>query len=86
MNTYQPIDCDLHDHLEIACLYSWVLKIELDDGKVITAKSITTLTRPGDGEFLILDDDGERVSIRLDYIHAITHLDKNKPARRIVFK
>jgi Rho-binding antiterminator len=86
MNTYQLIDCDLHDHLEIACLYSWVLKIELDDGKVITAKSVTTLTRPGDGEFLILDDGGDRVSIRLDYIHAITHLDNNKLIHRIVFK
>jgi Rho-binding antiterminator len=86
MNTYQPINCDLHDHLEIACLYSWVLKIELDDGKVITAKSVTTLTRPGDGEFLILDDGGDRVSIRLDYIHAITHLDNNKLIHRIVFK
>mgnify|MGYP000812055152 FL=1 len=29
---YHPIDCDLHDYLEVACLYHYWLRIELTDG------------------------------------------------------
>ena len=28
MNAYQPLHCDLHDYLEIACLYRYRLLIE----------------------------------------------------------
>ncbi|MEI4784869.1 SPOR domain-containing protein, partial [Pseudomonas aeruginosa] len=29
---YHPIACDLHDYLEIACLYRYRLLLELEDG------------------------------------------------------
>lgn len=32
---YHPVDCDLHDYLEIACLYRYMLRIVLTDGTVL---------------------------------------------------
>ena len=32
MDSYRPIACDLHDYLEIACLYRYRLLLELEDG------------------------------------------------------
>ncbi|MFU5691769.1 Rho-binding antiterminator, partial [Pseudomonas aeruginosa] len=32
MDSYHPIACDLHDYLEIACLYRYRLLLELEDG------------------------------------------------------
>ena len=32
MEPYRPISCDLHDHLEIACLRRLRLRVELADG------------------------------------------------------
>ena len=31
MNTYQPLNCDLYDYLEIACMHSYRLQVELVD-------------------------------------------------------
>lgn len=41
---YHPIDCDLHDYLEIACMYHYWLRIELTDGTCFDAKALTTCT------------------------------------------
>lgn len=32
---YHPVDCDLHDYLEIACLYHYLLRIELTTGNTL---------------------------------------------------
>ncbi|HKM97429.1 MAG TPA: Rho-binding antiterminator, partial [Buttiauxella sp.] len=31
-STYQPLNCDLHDYLEIACMSHYRLNIEISDG------------------------------------------------------
>jgi Rho-binding antiterminator len=57
MNTteeYHPIDCDLHDYLEIACMYHYWLRIELTDGTCFDAKALTTCTTVEKEEFLVV--------------------------------
>lgn len=51
---YQPLACDLHDYLEIACLYHYRLHIELSDGDSLDAEALTTATTPSKEEFLIM--------------------------------
>ena len=53
MDSYHPIACDLHDYLEIACLYRYRLLLELEDGVRFEAEARTTHTRavrPGGGK------------------------------------
>lgn len=84
MDTYEPLHCDLHDYLEIACLYGYTLDIELIDGQQLTARAITTRTAPTREEFLELDTEGRRQEIRLDHLLAITPGDEDAKFGRVV--
>ncbi|AWH37852.1 transcriptional antiterminator [Stenotrophomonas sp. ZAC14D1_NAIMI4_6] len=71
MTDYQPLECDLHDVLEIACLHRALLQVELRDGSRFVARARTTESTADKEEFLLLDaPDGER-RIRLDQLHAV---------------
>jgi Rho-binding antiterminator len=85
MNAYQPMNCDLHDYLEIACLRGYRLDIELIDGARLVAKALTTRTSSDKEEFLSLETaDGQR-EVRLDQLLAVTPLDENAQFGRVVF-
>ena len=51
----QPLSCDLHDYIEIACLYSYALKLTLTDSTVINAVAIDTKTS-NKQEFIVVKD------------------------------
>ncbi len=79
MDSYHPIACDLHDYLEIACLYRYRLLLELEDGVRFEAEARTTHTRavrPGGGkeEYLEVAVEGATLLLRLDRLLAITAL------------
>lgn len=74
---YQPVDCDLHDYLEIACMHHYQLKIELNDGQSFVATAMTTRTTSGKEEFLVLKTESRQFEIRLDNLRTITPVDKN---------
>jgi Rho-binding antiterminator len=85
MNAYQPMNCDLYDYLEIACMRGYQLDIELKDGGRLVAKALTTRTSSDKEEFLRLETtDGEQ-EIRLDQLLAITPLDANAQFARVMF-
>jgi Rho-binding antiterminator len=84
MNTYQPLNCDLHDYLEIACLYGYTLDIELTDGQRLTARAITTRTARTREEFLEGETAEGRREIRLDHLLAITPRDEHARFGRVV--
>ncbi|MDQ3203687.1 MAG: Rho-binding antiterminator [Pseudomonadota bacterium] len=83
MNAYQPLNCDLHDYLEIACLRGYRLGIELIDGGRLVAKALTTRTSSTKEEFLCLEALDGPLEIRLDQLLAITPLDDNAQFKRI---
>ncbi|MCS4231327.1 Rof transcriptional antiterminator [Stenotrophomonas maltophilia] len=84
MEAYRPISCDLHDHLEIACLRRLRLQVELTDGTQVEGRALTTVSTPAKEEFLRLESaDGVR-DLRLDQLHAITALDDETGFGRVV--
>ncbi|WP_433735586.1 Rho-binding antiterminator [Pseudomonas putida] len=85
MNTYQPLNCDLHDFLEIACLRGYRLEVELTDGARLVAKALTTRTASSKEEFLLLETADGQQEIRLDQLLAITPLDVNAQFGRVAF-
>lgn len=72
---YQPLDCDLHDLLEIACLYRYQLRVERVDGGVFEARALTTRTSAEKEEFFVLEVENDRCEVRLDRLLAITPLE-----------
>ncbi|MGL4318343.1 MAG: Rho-binding antiterminator [Pseudomonas sp.] len=85
MNAYQPLDCDLHDYLEIACLYDYRLLVEQVDGVQFEAKALTTRTTATKEEFLVLLKDDGPSEVRLDQLLAITPLNANSRFGRVEF-
>ena len=44
-DTYQPINCDDYDNLELACQHHLLLTLELKDGETLQAKASDLLSR-----------------------------------------
>lgn len=84
MTRYQPLNCDLHDYLEIACLRGYQLDIELVDGQRLMARAVTTRTSSEKEEFLVIEQQGAQQEIRLDQLHAITPQEANAEFGRVV--
>lgn len=83
MKTYQPLDCDLHDYVEIACLHGYRLRVELIGGTVFEAKALTTRTAPSKEEFLVLQGDEATQEVRLDQLLAVTPCDPSASFGRV---
>lgn len=80
MTDYQPMDCDLHDYLEIACLRGYRLNVVLVDGAEFVAKAVTTRTATSKEEFLVMERESEQegkeqFEVRLDRIRRIEPVD-----------
>lgn len=85
MNTYRPMNCDLYDYLEIACLRGYRLDIELKDGARLEARALDTRTSAEKEEFLRVETANGQQEIRLDQLLAVTPLDANAEFGRVVF-
>ena len=83
MNTYQPLSCDMHDYLEIACMYGYRLQVERIDGCSYAARALTTRTAASKEEFLLLARDSGQCEVRLDQLLAISPLGLNVSFGRI---
>lgn len=86
MNAYQPLNCDLHDYLEIACMQGYRLDVELIDGGRLVAKALTTRTSSDKEEFLCVQTVDGQQEIRLDQLLAVTPLEDNARFGRIVLQ
>lgn len=83
MNAYRPLNCDLHDYLEIACMHGYRLQVERLDGTSFVARALTTRTAASKEEFLVLQGDDGKQDVRLDQLLAITPLDANASFARV---
>jgi len=67
-DTYQPINCDDYDNLELACQHHLMLTLELKDGEKLQAKASDLVSRKN-VEYLA----GETRELRLDKITSFSH-------------
>ncbi|SFW61796.1 transcriptional antiterminator, Rof [Pseudomonas sp. NFACC19-2] len=84
MNAYRPLNCDLHDYLEIACMHGYRLLIERLEGPSFEARALTTRTTASKEEFLVVQGDTGQQELRLDQLLAITPLNTGASFGRIV--
>ena len=52
----KPISCNLHDYLEIACMYHYQVKIVLNDNQSLEGKAMDIVNSAG-REYLIIEND-----------------------------
>lgn len=71
-DTYQPINCDDYDNLELACQHHLLLTLELKDGEVLKARASDLLSRKNVEYLVVESHDGAR-ELRLDKIASFSH-------------
>jgi len=74
------INCNVHDHFEIACMRQSVIQLTLHDGREIIGRAKDLVTK-NKSEFIFLEidnqDDNERIN--LTDIHTLTIEGNNNP-------
>jgi len=78
------VSCDLHDYIEITCLYGYRVKLTLKDSQTIEGKAIDTMTTAEKREFLVIDN-GHKQQIELNQIKKLQVLTPNAQFTEIVF-
>ena len=83
MNT--PIDCTLHDHLEIACLYRYDLRVVFQDGTSVEGCAVNTATLPDKTEVLQLIVETVPVNVPMHTLATIEVLTPNAQFQTLNF-
>ena len=70
-----PIDCTLHDHLEITCLFHYDIRLTMKDGTSVEGRAVTTHTLGDKTELLELasvDGTQQVVMNEISYLEVLT--------------
>lgn len=84
MSDYKMIPCAHYDYLELACLRGDGLTLALGAINKLNVELITTQTRADKTEWLIIQLQQTKQSLRLDHIAAITPLEPNAEFSRVL--
>jgi len=82
------ISCDLHDYLEIACMYGYQVQLTLNDQQIIEGKAIDTMTTDDKREFLVIDLDhghGSKKQVELNQIRKMQVLTPDAKFSEVIF-
>ena len=71
-DTYQPINCDDYDNLELACQHHLLLQLTLRSGESLKAEAADLFLRKK-VEYLLYKHHGEQHEVRLDAIESFSH-------------
>lgn len=81
----EVISCELHDFVEVVCMYNYRLKLFLKDGQVIEGKAIDIVNTPERRECLVIDGD-TRQQIDLTRLSKMEVLTPNAKFREVIFE
>lgn len=79
------ISCDLHDFVEVACIYKYQVKLILKNSQIIEGKAIDIINSITRQEYLVIDN-VSRQYIELTQLDKIQVLTPNAKFCEIVFK
>lgn len=85
MNEYRPIDCGLHDYIEISCMRRYRVRIGTPD-HVVVGTAVTTETDADKQEWLLLEEGTRRMRVRLDKINSLEPLTPDAAFSLISFR
>lgn len=86
------ISCDNYDYIEIACLYTYLLELQLTSGAILTGRAITTGIDECKQEYLLLEIQAENElhpalnqQVPLDQLSTMQVLTANARFQQVVF-
>ncbi|SFP90093.1 transcriptional antiterminator, Rof [Nitrosomonas cryotolerans] len=81
----EGILCDLHDYVEVACMYHYQLKLILKDNQIIEGKAIDIITSTEKQEYLIISNGQEQYHIELTQLAKMQATTPNARFSEILF-
>ena len=85
MSDYVPIDCGLYDHVELACMHRYRLRVTTRDDQILTGTAIDTRVDSGRQEYLVLKAEDRELLIRLDAVTSIEPLSQGAQFGKVRF-
>ncbi|MDO8333505.1 MAG: Rho-binding antiterminator [Nitrosomonas sp.] len=83
--TQDAISCELHDFVEVACMYGYRLRLILKDDQVIEGKAIDIVNSPEKRECLVIEGDS-RQHIELTQLSRMQVLTPNAKFSEVDFQ
>jgi Rho-binding antiterminator len=80
----EVISCELHDFVEVVCMYGYQLRLILKNGEVIEGKAVDILSIDQQ-ELLVVDDSGEKKQVDLIALAKMQVLTPNAKFSEVVF-
>lgn len=82
--TQDAISCDLHDFVEVACMYGYRLKLILKNNQIIEGKAIDIVNSPEKHECLVIESDSQQ-QVELTRLAKMEVLTPNAKFSEVIF-
>lgn len=79
------ISCDLHDYIEVACMYSYQVRLILKDQSTVEGKAKDILTDAEKREFLLLETESGSQQVELISLDRLQVLTPSARFSEVVF-
>jgi len=79
------ISCELHDYLEIACMYGYRVRLTIKNHQTIEGKAIDTVTTAEKREYLVIDNGHEKHEVELNQLVKMEVLTPNAKFKKVSF-
>ncbi|MFO7579980.1 Rho-binding antiterminator [Nitrosomonas halophila] len=84
--THSLISCELHDYIEVACMYGYEVRLCLKDGSVVTGRAKDILTNAEKQEFLLLDTETGTQQVELILLDKMQVLTPHAKFSEVIFR
>ena len=79
------LSCEEYDYIEIACLFNYPVRLDLNSGEAIEGKAIDTKRNSSNEECMEVLSDENALLIVLDHVFQITVLIENPHFQTVSF-
>ena len=80
------LSCDLHDYIEISCLYKYQLEVKLIDGSLLKATALNIIIRQKSEHLELLNQTNSAITIAVNEIESIATLSPNAQFKSVNLK
>lgn len=80
------LNCDLHDYIEMVCLYHYPLKLTLNSGAVLSGTALTTRYNQQRQECLVIKQNDSEQQVVLEDIALLEVTVANPHLQQVRFK
>ncbi|MDT8364583.1 MAG: Rho-binding antiterminator [Nitrosomonas sp.] len=83
--TNELISCELHDYIEVACMYRYLVRLTLKDMSIMEGKARDITTSQDKKEFLLLETGTDSQQIELTTLRKMEVLSPNPKFQEVSF-